>query len=451
MAKTAKYGDLLLDDTVRRWHENLNARSMITAEVYLRTLGLYCELNKTSPLEIIKNGKSREFKESFSDFVRKLEREGKAGSYIVRFKKVLKSWLKFNDMQISFNVNIKDEHHNPTIENERVPTKDELSRILGKATKRARVSIGLMAFSGLRPESLGNHDGSDGIRLRDFKDAELSGDILRLPESPAILNIRHNLSKARHSYFVFVPDETIGFINSYLKERSGFGEKISLDSPLLSFDYYKRGQRGKNQFLRTALVTREIRTAIRGIDLNMRPYVLRAYFATGLDIAESKGFISHPWRMFFMGHKGDIESRYSTNKGRLPPDMIEGMRSAYLKCLPLLTTESREISAKDMHKEFLMEILKEDGFTDEEIKDLGLLEMDPNKRRELRREKIFGSKNPARDANEMARLDRMAMSKMRNGARQKIISSYAIEAYVTQGFEFVNMIPGDKAIVKLPS
>ncbi len=451
MAKTAKYGDLLLDDTVRRWHENLNAKSMITAEVYLRTLGLYCELNNTNPQEIVKNGKSKELKDSFTDFVRKLERESKAGSYIVRFKKVLKSWLKFNDIQISFNVNIKDEHHNPTIENERVPTKDELSRILGKATKRARVSIGLMAFSGLRPESLGNHDGSDGIRLRDFKDAELSGDALKFNESPSILTIRHNLSKARHSYFVFVPDETIGYINAYLKERAEFGEKISLDSTLLSFDYYKRGQRGKNQFLRTALVTREIRTAIRGIDLNMRPYVLRAYFATGLDIAESKGFISHPWRMFFMGHKGDIESRYSTNKGRLPPDMIKGMKSAYLKCLPLLATDSREMSAKDMQKEFLTQILKEDGFTDQEIKDMGLLEMDPEKRREMRREKIFGSKSPAKDAQEMARLDRMTMAKMRNGARQKPIPSYAIEAYLNQGFEFISLIPGDKAIVKLPS
>ncbi|MFP3295835.1 MAG: hypothetical protein RXN81_06890 [Caldisphaera sp.] len=31
-----------------------------------------------------------------------------------------------------------------------------------------------------------------------------------------------------------------------------------------------------------------------------------------------------------MGHKGDIEARYSTNK-RLPPDMIEEMRESYKK------------------------------------------------------------------------------------------------------------------------
>lgn len=451
MAKTAKYGDLLLDDTLKRWHDNLKARSMITAEVYLRTMGLYCDLNNTNPQRIVRDGKTKEFKDSFTDFVRKLESEGKAGSYIVRFKKVLRSWLKFNDIQISFNVNIKDEHHNPTIENERVPTKEELSKILRKASTRARVSIGLMAFSGLRPESIGNHDGSDGLRLRDFKDVKVSDSGIEFETVPVILNIRHNLSKARHQYFTFVPEETVQYIKDYIEERIKADEQIDLNSRLISFDLFKRGHHEKNQFLRTNLITREIKEAITSTGLEMRPYVMRAYFATGLDIAESKGLISHPWRMFFMGHKGDIESRYSTNKGRLPPDMIEEMKGSYNKCLPLLTTLVKEISESDINRSMIRQLLMEDGFTDQEIEELGLLDMDIEQRRELRREKLFGSKNPNKDAQEMARLDRMAMSKMRNGARQKIISSYAIEAYLGQGFEFINMIPGDKAIVKLPS
>jgi hypothetical protein len=41
------------------------------------------------------------------------------------------------------------------------------------ASLRGRVSIALMAFSGLRPQSLGNYDGSDGIRLGDFPKAEI--------------------------------------------------------------------------------------------------------------------------------------------------------------------------------------------------------------------------------------------------------------------------------------
>ena len=60
-----------------------------------------------------------------------------------------------------------------------------------------------------------------------------------------------------------------------------------------------------------------------------RPYVLRAYFDTQLLIAESKGKIAHDFRVFFMGHKGSIESRYTTNKGRLPDVLIDEMRDAF--------------------------------------------------------------------------------------------------------------------------
>ena len=60
-----------------------------------------------------------------------------------------------------------------------------------------------------------------------------------------------------------------------------------------------------------------------------RPYVLRAYFDTQLLIAESKGKIAHDFRVFFMGHKGNMESRYTTNKGRLPDALVNEMRDAF--------------------------------------------------------------------------------------------------------------------------
>ena len=62
----------------------------------------------------------------------------------------------------------------------------------------------------------------------------------------------------------------------------------------------------------------------------MRPYVLRAYFDTQLLLAESKGKMTHSYRQFFMGHKGDMEARYTVNKGRLTKDMIEDMRESLI-------------------------------------------------------------------------------------------------------------------------
>jgi len=71
----------------------------------------------------------------------------------------------------------------------------------------------------------------------------------------------------------------------------------------------------ESRFISTRNVSRIIREAMRP-RFKWRPYVLRAYFDTQMLLAESHGKIAHPYRVFFMGHKGDIEARYTTNKGR---------------------------------------------------------------------------------------------------------------------------------------
>ena len=73
---SGKYADLLNDRDVRRWYENLLARSDLTATVYLRTLGLYCSLNKTSPKKILDRSDTKKFRDNFTDFVRKQEKDG---------------------------------------------------------------------------------------------------------------------------------------------------------------------------------------------------------------------------------------------------------------------------------------------------------------------------------------------------------------------------------------
>ncbi len=88
------YRDLLENEDLKRWYENLEAGSGVTADVYLRTLGLFCELNNTTSEKIVDmvNNNPKEFKNMFKDFAIDPENQGKAGSYIVRFKKVLRSW-----------------------------------------------------------------------------------------------------------------------------------------------------------------------------------------------------------------------------------------------------------------------------------------------------------------------------------------------------------------------
>ena len=428
MTMQPKYQDLLLDEDVRRWFENLRAKSVLTATVSLRNLGHYCELTQTNPKEILKKAQAyeKDFRYEFTDFVRKMEKEGKAGSYIARFKKVILSWLKFNGISLQLTVNISGENETPTIVNERVPSKEELARILRKATSRGRVAIAIMAFSGLRPESLGDYEGTDGLRLGDIKDLRISEEI-QFDKTPAMIVVRNKLSKARHQYFSFIGEEGTTYIREYLEERRKQGEELTYESPLLQFDV--RGVK-KNAFLRTTLVTRDIREAIEQAGLKMRPYVLRAYFSTALDIAEAKGLISHPWRQFIMGHKGDIEARYSTNK-RLPPDVIEEMREAYRMSTKFLETRYSELEEDKARMYLQQQLLSAVGYKPEEIDKMDLTEISNDDFQKLLRDKVAG-----------------AMAS--NGSKQRLVPMNEIEKLLGEGYEFQAVLPNGKAIMKMP-
>ncbi|MEM3623981.1 MAG: hypothetical protein QXL52_01600, partial [Nitrososphaerales archaeon] len=63
MIMKAKYVRLLEDADVKRWFENLAAKSIVTATVYLRTLGLYCELNETDPKAVLKVARTKAFRD----------------------------------------------------------------------------------------------------------------------------------------------------------------------------------------------------------------------------------------------------------------------------------------------------------------------------------------------------------------------------------------------------
>jgi len=423
----AKYLDLLKDPDVRRWFENLGAKSVVTATVWLRGLGLYCQLNETTPKEILKAAKSKAFRDGFTDFVRRLEKEGKAGSYIARFKKVLHSWLAYNGVAIRLKVNIAGEYDTPTIASERVPSREELDKIIRMATPRGRVSIALMAFSGLRPESLGNYYGTDGLRLGDLVETE-TGDGVEFSKTPAMVVVRKSLSKGRNQYFTFMPEQGATYVKDYLAERLKQGEKFAMDSSLLGFD--ARGIR-KNKFLRTTLVTRDVKEAILKAGFKWRPYVLRAYFDTGMVIAESKGKISHPYLQFMMGHKGDIEARYSTNKGRLPPEMIEDMREAYKRCQDHLQTIKYEAGEDQIKQAFKKQLLAVAGFNEEEAARYDVANMTDEELYNLVRQRLLGV---------MAN----------NGNRQRVIPLGEVERYLGEGWEYVTALPNERAIVKMP-
>lgn len=432
-----KYSDIVKDQDVSRWLRNLRRGSPITEEVALRRLGRACELLSTNPKALIRDAKSdlKGFQNSLEDLVSRLEEEKKSPGYIVGILKTLRAWLKYNDIVLTRTIKITNRNATPTIENEQIPTQAELSRILRTSSPRIRVAEALMAFANLRPETIGNYDGTDGLRLKDFPELKIQSGRAIFEKMPAMVIVRATLSKTRCKYFTFLGDEGCTYLREYLEERIRNGESLTPESPLIG---YERSKRSGEEFLSTRKITHYIRTAMRAAGVYKRPYVLRAYAETQLIIAESKGKISHPYLQFIAGHKGDIEARYSTNKGRLPPDMIEDMRSNYKACEPFLATTS-QLEQSAVVKEAKIEALRSMA---KSLLDIDLLEVKIAREREIKRD-LTPVEEVELYESEIKKL-RIDPQKARGDEsstyENKLVRERELERYLNDGWEMVQTV-----------
>ena len=147
-----------------------------------------------------------------------------------------------------------------------------------------------------------------------------------------------------------------------------------------------------------------------------------------------------------MGHKGDIEARYSTNK-RLPPDMIEEMRDAYVKASKYFETEEHGMKEEDVAS------LVANTSNDMKGTIIMLLET------------LYKIKLPEKEKDELMALDMNELQErlkdlfkdkkaeiLNNGNKHKTIPERELETYLNKGWELVQIYPrGDKAVIKLPS
>jgi len=226
------YKDLLfIDENVERWYRHLARSSESTADTYLRILGRFCEILNIKPKELVELT-DYEIRNMLLDYISALEDSYHDSSYLRSIVSAVKSWLRFNNRDI--NINIKVKSSQPKIaQTERVPTKDELRKILSVADIRAKAAIGLVAFAGLRLEVLGNYRGTDGLKIRDFPDLEIQGDRVKFRRVPAMVIVRANLNKAGHQYFTFLGEEGCEYLEDYLTYRLRQGELFTENTPVI--------------------------------------------------------------------------------------------------------------------------------------------------------------------------------------------------------------------------
>jgi hypothetical protein len=451
--------ELLIDQDIKRWYNNNRKGSRIRADVYVRCVSRFCfNFANMHPRDFVKLS-LEEMENMVADFVESMEcatnpktGEKYAPSYIEGCVKGVKSWAEWNKKTFTRKIKISNLTKTPTLQKERVPTPDELARVLYADTtpQRTRASIAIMAFSGARPQVQGNYEGNDGIRISDFPELQIltEGDRqteVMFAKIPTIVMVKDELSKSRRKYVTFLCEEGCQILKQYLDSRIKRGEILTSESGIIVTTGEQSSRirvaqetlerQDRTPFLVTISVSDEIREAMRLVDLPWRPYVFRSYFDTALNISEGKLGLPHSYQQFWMGHVGDIEATYTTNKGTLPEDLVETMREWYRKAAAnfLQTRASREDiitieDAKAIGKETWFVSL---GFTKEEIQKLDLLHKEGQELQSALRQKLQGLLSD-------------------NGRRQKVIPAEEVQKYVEDGWEYQATLPTGQCVVKLP-
>src|SRR5438309_6303583 len=367
--RQTKKSRLLADPDIRRWYNNVARGSPNSAEINLRRLSKFCEDHQIKPMQLAKLGMKdvRSVTDLLQDHISWMEKQGRAPQYIKGTITAVKSWLHHFDVFIKRRIKIANVDSTPTLEKERVPEGQELAELFSRANLRAGAVMSLIGKAGLRPEVLANHNATDGLMIKDLPDLVIKENLATFTSKPPRIVVRKTLSKTRNEYFTFLTDFGAKRLLAYLNERLVSGELLLPESPVIApFTRYGR-HRGENigkRFVETLTIRREIQKTMRPRFL-WRPYVLRAFFDTQLLIAESRGKIAHDFRVFFMGHKGSMEAKYTTNKGILPYSLISEMKDAFNRSEEFLDLEKGEIPPLEKQNEITKE--KFGNLTQEEI------------------------------------------------------------------------------------
>lgn len=434
------YKDTLLssDPNLKRWYNNTKHGSIITAEVGLRRVGRVCKLYNTTSQKLAKMS-VKEATDFLMDLVTDLHDQGKQPKYIENFVKVLKSWFKFNGIKVEEKIKIPENGKKPSkVQQEQSPTSDQVRKVLNAADLKQKVESTCVGFAGLRIETVGDYEGKDGLKVKDLPEMTIDNKnkTVEFTKIPTLVIVRPNLSKAGHQYFTFMPDEGCEYVKALLELRMKEGETISPESPIdTPLRLHKDKLRKENiSHITTRNVGSSIKSAIEQAGFDWRPYILRTYFDTRMMLAEADGLIIRDWRVFWMGHKGDIEHTYTLNKGRLPDDVIEKMRTAFAKAADkyLVTSTRKDVTIDAVKAQFNRQFLEIAGYTEQELDAMGDL----------------SQLTPA-DINKMVQ-DKQKRALGLNGNSQKVIPMSELKQAIAEGWEYVRDLPTNEAIVKLP-
>lgn len=77
-------------------------------------------------------------------------------------------------------INFTDPDDTPTLREERAPEPGEVRKAFEHASPRTKVAVVLSAFCVFRPGILGNHNGTDGLEIRDLPEIQIDRETITI-------------------------------------------------------------------------------------------------------------------------------------------------------------------------------------------------------------------------------------------------------------------------------
>ena len=413
---------LLLDKKVRTWYDENALRSRLTAEVNLRQMGLFCHGSQLTPRQLVDLGRSHpdRLRGILVRYAKTLQESGRLPSYIAKTFVGVKGWLRFNGVEFAQFPRLRVVQ-GESIREERVPTQEELRRILSTYSPRSRVAALLMAHSGVRPGALAAINGGEGLRLRDIRDLVLTPEP-GFEKLPFHLVVPAKLSKTSVEYHTFGTPELADAFLGYLAERKRRGEALGPASPVITVEPMGAGtklrERATTGFVTTPVLMRALRGGLKAILPNARTYVFRAYCSTQLVSAR----IDRDVREALLGHSLGVSGRYNLSK-KLHPNTIEELRREYAKAVPYLESGRPKEDRATVLEGVLAALLKEKGVKDDKIA-------------EVLEGKVVG--------NDLERI----LGSRRAQPFERLVSKDGLSALLREGWEFVSPVGPDQAVVR---
>lgn len=353
-------------DELRKDSDTVDWITTITSESakinYEKHLAEYLIYRKSTISKLVANFKKDENKEikNVQSFANEMLKR-LAGGTVANYVSAIKSRMQYDGIPFTRSVKIPHRTYHPTVENEVIPTKDQIISFLRNGKHATQVIIAMIAFTGFRFNVIAD------LRVKDFPEMRITEDNKVIFEKiPTRVKVRKELSKNGKAYQSFLIETGCMIIKNSLEIRMTKGETIDSESLLVPTECQKTTVRQ-----RAKAISRRLTTVFEKVEYGSRPYSLKNFFATAL----LNSGLEQNLQTFYMGHTGPVQNVYSVQRQQ-PVEQIEKMRTVFKeKIQPNLIPQEGSADAT-MKRGFrkLAESLgievKDDSNTDETIAEI---------------------------------------------------------------------------------